>query len=85
MFPPELEFLTPMLADDKLNELMFNGFQQAFAEREGKLLPTPVRAMTEKTTVRALALESVTSRKPNSQPRFDWPLRRDSTSCSDTQ
>ncbi|PYS43016.1 MAG: hypothetical protein DMG14_02090 [Acidobacteria bacterium] len=39
MMPPELEVLTRILVDEHLNELMFNGHQHAYAEREGKLQP----------------------------------------------
>jgi pilus assembly protein CpaF len=43
MMPPELEFLTELLDDAHLNELLFNGPARAYAERDGKLqqIPSP--------------------------------------------
>ena len=37
MLPSELQFLNDLLADHQLNEVMFNGHEQLFIEREGKL------------------------------------------------
>src|SRR6476469_5325683 len=41
--PPELDFLTELLEDAHLNELLFNGFDRAYVERDGKLqeIPSP--------------------------------------------
>jgi len=41
MSQPELDVLTRNIGDEHLNELMFNGYHQAFAERDGKLGPIP--------------------------------------------
>jgi pilus assembly protein CpaF len=49
MFEPELEFLKNLLADDQLNELMFNGHKSVFIERSGKLhtVESPLRSADE--------------------------------------
>src|SRR5262245_35998441 len=47
MMPPELDVLMRMLTDENLNELMFNGHQQAYAERDGKLQPISSPFKTE--------------------------------------
>src|SRR5215510_8710750 len=41
MVTTELNILGQILSDPTLNELMFNGHQQAFIERNGKLQPVP--------------------------------------------
>jgi Flp pilus assembly CpaF family ATPase len=49
MLPAELQFLTGLLADDRLNEVMFNGHEQVFIEREGKLqsITSPLKTAQE--------------------------------------
>ena len=41
MVTSELNILSQILADNTLNELMFNGHQHAFVERSGRLEPIP--------------------------------------------
>jgi pilus assembly protein CpaF len=49
MLPAGLEFLSNLLADEHLNEVMFNGHETVFAEREGKLekIPSPLKTANE--------------------------------------
>jgi pilus assembly protein CpaF len=59
MLPVGLEFLTDLLADDQLNEVMFNGHEQVFVERDGKLLPITSPLKSAKEFEQALAALAV--------------------------